>query len=61
MQETRQEKHNMEIEIQQYREDTMATIFTESGSVVFSNEELGRGAWGAVYRGDFYGTKVAVK
>jgi myosin heavy subunit len=61
MQETRQEKHNMENEIQQYREDTMATIFTESGSVVVSNEELGRGAWGAVYRGDFYGTKVAVK
>ena len=61
MQETRQEKHNMEIEIQQYREDTMATIYTESGSVVVSNEELGRGAWGAVYRGDFYGTKVAVK
>ncbi|CAB4037399.1 probable serine threonine- kinase DDB_G0271682, partial [Paramuricea clavata] len=61
MQETRQENNNMEIEIQQYREDTMSSIFSESGSVVISNEELGRGAWGAVYTGDFYGTKVAVK
>jgi myosin heavy subunit len=61
MQEIRQEKNNMEIEIQQYRENAMSSIFAESGSVVVSNEELGRGAWGAVFRGDFYGTKVAVK
>ncbi|CAB4011544.1 probable serine threonine- kinase DDB_G0271682, partial [Paramuricea clavata] len=57
----RQENNNMQIEIGQYRADTMPSIITESGSVVVSNDLLGKGAWGAVWAGDFFGTKVAVK
>ena len=52
--ELRQENADME-------EDFVSTIFADSESVVISNEELGRGAWGAVYTADFYGTTVAVK
>ena len=57
----RQENNNMQIEIGQYREDTMPSIITERGSVVVSDDLLGKGAWGAVWAGDFFGTKVAVK
>ena len=51
----------MEIEIEQLQEYTMCSFITESGTVAVSNEVLGKGGWGAVYTGDFYGTKVAVK
>jgi cupin superfamily acireductone dioxygenase involved in methionine salvage len=46
-------------EIRQLRQEN--STITESGSVVISNEKLGTGAYGAVYIGNFYGTKVAVK
>ncbi|CAB3997459.1 probable serine threonine- kinase DDB_G0271682, partial [Paramuricea clavata] len=64
-QQLRQEKSQLNNENQLLREEKAASrgesIITESGSVVVSNELLGKGAWGAVWAGDFYGTKVAVK
>ncbi|CAB4026566.1 probable serine threonine- kinase DDB_G0271682, partial [Paramuricea clavata] len=57
-QQLRQEKsQEIENEIQQLRQKDII----ESGSVVLSKEEVGRGAYGAVYKGDFNGTEVAVK
>ena len=61
MQDLRLKNNNMEIEIEQLQEYTMCSFITESGTVAVSNEVLGKGGWGAVYTGDFYGTKVAVK
>ena len=62
VQDLRQKNNNMEIEIQQLHEYTMCSFITESGTVIVSTDHvLGKGAWGAVYTGDFYGTKVAVK
>ena len=59
--ELRQDNTNKNNEIRQLQEDTISSLSTKSGSVIVSKEVLGRGAWGAVYTGDFYGTKVAVK
>ena len=57
-QQLRQEKsQEIENEIQRLRQENIIEI----RSVVFSNEEVGRGAYGAVYKGDFDGTEVAVK
>ena len=57
-----QEKNNITGEIQELRQqNTISDLITESGSVVVSSEELGRGAYGAVFKGEFYGTEVAVK
>ena len=61
MQDLRLKNNNMEIEIEQLQEYTMCSFITESGTVAVSNKVLGKGGWGAVYTGDFYGTKVAVK
>ncbi len=61
VQDLRLKNNNMEIEIQQLHEYNMCSFITESGTVTVSNEVLGKGAWAAVYTGDFYGTKVAVK
>ncbi len=61
IQDLHQKNNNMEIEIEQLQEYTMCSFITESGTVAVSNEVLGKGGWGAVYTGDFYGTKVAVK
>ncbi len=61
IQDLHQKNNNMEIEIEQLQEYTMCSFITESGTVTVSNEVLGKGGWGAVYTGDFYGTKVAVK
>ena len=48
--------------LRQISKDFKSSIFTERGTVTFSTEDIfGRGGWGAVYTGDFYGTKVAVK
>ncbi|CAB4011679.1 probable serine threonine- kinase DDB_G0271682 [Paramuricea clavata] len=60
MRELQQENNELK-EIQQTEENAMDSLITESGSVVVSREELGRGAFAAVYTGDYYGTKVAVK
>jgi hypothetical protein len=57
-QQLRQEKsQEIENEIQRLRQENIIEI----RSVVFSNEEVGRGAYRAVYKGDFDGTEVAVK
>ena len=50
---------SMENEIDEHS----SSIFKEPGTVTFSTDDkfLGRGGWAAVYTGDFYGTKVAVK
>ena len=44
-------------------DEPTSSIFKERGTVTFSTDDkfLGRGGWAAVYTGDFYGTKVAVK
>ena len=43
-------------------DENTSSIFTECGTVTISTDNiLGRGGWAAVYTGDFYGTKVAVK
>ncbi|CAB3982909.1 probable serine threonine- kinase DDB_G0271682, partial [Paramuricea clavata] len=55
----RQGNDRKNIEIRQLRQEN--SIITESGSVAISMEKLGKGAYGAVYIGNFYGTKVAVK
>ena len=50
---------SMENEIDEHT----SSIFKERGTVTFTTDDifLGRGGWAAVYTGDFYGTKVAVK
>ena len=62
MQSLRQEKRIMEIEIKQLQENTKCDSITKLGTVTFSTDDiLGKGGWAAVYTGNFYGTKVAVK
>ena len=62
LQSLRQEKGIMEIEIKQLQENTKCDIITKLGTVTFSTDDiLGKGGWAAVYTGNFYGTKVAVK
>ncbi|XP_028400637.1 probable serine/threonine-protein kinase DDB_G0281745 [Dendronephthya gigantea] len=52
----------MNNEIRQLREAAKSRYRIQEKSVVFStNDVLGRGAYGAVYKGEFYGSKVAVK
>ena len=57
---TKNENQQLQQE-KEVEEEFRSSFFVESGSVVISREELGRGSWGAVYTGDFYGTTVAVK
>ena len=62
LQSLRQEKRIMEIEIKQLQENTKCDSITKLGTVTFSTDDiLGKGGWAAVYTGNFYGTKVAVK
>ena len=71
MQGLRQENSSLNSEIQHLqREKTDMSdkitrleqkLITDSGSVVNLGIELGRGAYGAVFKGEFYGTEVAVK
>ena len=42
-------------------EEEKHNFMVEKGSVVVSDEVLGKGGWGVVYAGDFHGTRVAVK
>ena len=63
IQQLRQQNNDMRNEIQQLRDtaSSMSSKISDYGSVVVSENLLGRGAWGNVYKGDFYGAKVAVK
>ena len=57
-----QENRLMEIEIKQLQENTKCDSITKLGTVTFSTDDiLGKGGWATVYKGNFYGTKVAVK
>ncbi len=61
MQRVQEENNDLRIEIEQREQNDMFSYFERGGSVVVSMQELGRGAYGKVFIGDFYGTKVAVK
>ena len=61
MQQLRQDNSNLKVENQHLQESTECSLLTEKGSVNISREVLGKGAWGAVYKGNFYGTEVTVK
>ncbi|XP_028400628.1 probable serine/threonine-protein kinase DDB_G0271682 [Dendronephthya gigantea] len=69
IQRLQEERNEMSNEIKQLRKHidnvtlkAMASIFIEEGAVVVStNDKLGEGTYGAVYKGDFHGSKVAVK
>ncbi len=63
IQQLRQENLRIGIENQLLRQENPNSnkLITESGSVVVSNEVLGKGAYGTACMGNFYGTKVAVK
>ena len=62
LQSLRQENRLMEIEIKQLQENTKCDSITKLGTVTFSTDDiLGKGGWATVYKGNFYGTKVAVK
>ena len=71
MQGVRQENSNLKSEILQLQREKNdmsdnitrleQKLITDSGSVVNLGIELGRGAYGAVFKGEFYGTEVAVK
>ena len=57
-----EDKNELNNEICRLREAAKSRYRIEEQSVVFStNDMLGRGAYGAVYEGVFYGSKVAVK
>ena len=51
----------MKSQIQRPQNDMGQNLITDSGSVVNLGIELGRGAYGAVFKGTFYETEVAVK
>ena len=61
VQQLRQENNDLTVENQHLQESTECSFLIEKGSVNISREILGKGAWGAVYKGNFYGTEVAVK
>ena len=61
MQRVQEENNDLTIEIEQLEENYIFSSFERGGSVAVSMQELGRGAYGKVFIGDFYGTKVAVK
>ena len=61
LQQLRQENNKLKVENLHLLESTECSFFIEKGSVNISEEILGKGAWGAVYKGNFYGTDVAVK
>ena len=56
-------KRNDELraQIEQLKKDNIFSFCEGVGSVAVSKEVLGKGTWGTVLAGDFYGTKVAVK
>ncbi|XP_028400635.1 probable serine/threonine-protein kinase DDB_G0281745 isoform X2 [Dendronephthya gigantea] len=57
-----EDKNEINNEIRRLREDAKSRFHIQEKSVVFStNDVLGQGAYGAVYKGDFHGSKVAVK
>jgi hypothetical protein len=60
-QKVQKENGDLRIEIEKRKEDTIFSFCEGRGSVIVSKEVLGKGGWGTVYMGDFYGTKVAVK
>ncbi|XP_028400799.1 probable serine/threonine-protein kinase DDB_G0281745 [Dendronephthya gigantea] len=56
------DKNEINNEIRRLREDAKSRYHIEETSVAFStNDVLGKGAYGAVFKGYFYGSKVAVK
>ena len=61
MRNLRQENNDLTVENQHLQESTECNYLIEKGSVNISREILGKGAWGAVYKGNFHGTEVAVK
>ena len=48
-------------ELQQNRDPSRDWVINRAEIQVIQNQELGRGAWGVVYRGRFHGCEVAVK
>ena len=48
-------------ELQQNRNPTGDWVINRKDIQINQDQELGRGAWGVVYRGRFHGCKVAVK
>ena len=61
MQRLQQDNTYMRSQIQRSQNDMEQNLITDSGSVINLGIELGRGAYGAVFKGTFYGTEVAVK
>ena len=63
IQEHEENNSKLSDEIRQLRQgNNNMAIEIERGTVTFStNDELGKGSWASVYKGDFFGTKVAVK
>ena len=61
MQRVQQNNSEMRSQIQRLQNDLEQKLITDSGSELILGEELGRGAYGTVSKGEFYGTEVAVK
>jgi serine/threonine protein kinase len=63
IQEHEENNSKLSDEIRQLRQgNNNMAIEIERGTVTFStNDGLGKGSWASVYKGDFFGTKVAVK
>ena len=61
MQRVQQNKTDMRNRIQRLQNEMEQKLITDSGLELILGEELGRGAYGTVSKGEFYGTQVAVK
>ena len=61
MQRVQQNNAAMRSQIQRLQNEMEQKLITDSGSELILGEELGRGAYGIVFKGEFYGTQVAVK
>ena len=61
MQRVQQNNTDMKSQIQRLQNDMEQKLITDSGLELILGEELGRGAYGTVSKGEFYGTEVAVK